>query len=148
MTLPVLVAVVVAGVSLIVLAVHLSGGTRSATLASEDEATNRFLIDYPDARIARCDLSADGGIAVLALEDGTIGLVHPVGSHYLTRHVSPGGFSARIDEANPTSVRLKTGDLTWPRAILNFEDAATAKRVAALFDAPDPHKNTVTERAA
>lgn len=149
MTLPVLVAVVAIGVSLIVLTVHLTGGTRNAELASAEQAIERYLVDYPEDNPVECRLSADRRDAVIDLGDGAVGLVHAVGSHYLTRHVAQGEVRARVDEREPERIRLVTGDFTWPRAVLAFGDAETARAVATMFDVPARAQTDQTsERAA
>lgn len=135
MPLPLLVAIVVLGISLVVLAVHLTGGSRLAEIASLEEAMERFAIDYPDARMAHGFVSADRRDAVLELTDGHAGLVHVVGRNYLTRVVARGEMAARVRDGGGV-VDLDTGDLTWPRAHMTFNDAETARKVADLF-APD-----------
>ena len=50
MSLPVLVALVVVGIALSVLAVHFTGGSKIATLAGADQALSRFADDFPDVR--------------------------------------------------------------------------------------------------
>lgn len=147
MPLPILVAVVAGGIALIVLAVHLTGGSRPAEIAGETEATDRFAVDYPEAVVLRCILSADRRDAVLEIADGHAGLVHAIGSKYLTRFVGRGEMTARRSEAEPGAVDLDTRDITWPRARLRFSDAATAEAVAALF-APTTPDQTASTRAA
>lgn len=131
MPLPVLVAMVVVGVSLVVLLVHLTGGSRLAEIANAEQATARFLIDYPEAAVERGIVSADRRDAVLELGDGHVGLVHVVGSNFLTRFVSRGEMAARA--SGQGAVDLLTHDLTWPRAHMTFSDDETARDVAGLF---------------
>ncbi len=133
MPLPVLVAIVAGGIALVVLMVHLTGGSRVAAIESEMQARDRFAIDYPEAETARCILSADRRDAVLELADGHVGLVHAMGSNYLTRFVSRGEMAAQVSDAGAGVVNLLTRDLTWPRAHMTFEDNDTAREVAGLF---------------
>ena len=77
----------------------------------------------------------------LELADGHVGLVHVVGSNYLTRFVSRGEMTANESAAEPGGVDLVTHDLTWPRARMTFKDTETARDVAGLF-APE-----LTDRA-
>ncbi|MCI5073779.1 hypothetical protein [Oricola sp.] len=146
MPLPVLVAVVASGIAVIVLVVHLTGGSRVAEIADERAALERFAIDYPDVDVTRCILSQDRCDAVLELDDGHVGLVHAIGSKYLTRFVNRGEMSATTSSSEAGAVELNTGDITWPRARLHFADDETAVTVAGLFaDEIGPMTN---ERAA
>ncbi|WP_370320696.1 hypothetical protein [Oricola sp.] len=133
MPLPVLVAVVAGGIALVVLLVHVTGGSRMALIEGEEQARVRFAIDYPEAETSRCFLSADRRIAILELADGHVGLVQAIGSNYLTRFVTRGEMAARVGNAGTGVVTLLTHDLTWPRAHMIFEDNETAREVAGLF---------------
>lgn len=133
MPLPVLVAVVAGGVTLVVLMVHLTGGSRIAEIAGEEAALHRFLIDYPEAEVGRCIVSSDCRDAVLELSDGHVGLVHAVGSNYLTRFVNRGEMAALPSAKEAGVVDLVTGDITWPRAHMHFADSETARTVAGMF---------------
>jgi len=117
----------------VVLMVHLTGGSRIAEIAGEDAAKARFLVDYPEAQIARVILSADRRDAVLELEDGHVGMVHAVGSNYLTRFVNRGEMAAVPSAGEDGAVDLDTGDITWPRAQMHFADDETARAVAGMF---------------
>lgn len=139
MPLPILVAVVGGGIVLVVLVVHLTGGSQLADIADAGVAQDRFAIDYPEAAVLRCILSEDRRDAVLELADGHVGLVHAIGSKFLTRFVSRGEMTALANARETGAVDLNTGDITWPRARLHFADDETAKKAASLFAAnPDP----------
>ena len=133
MSLTVLVLVVVAGIATIILAVHLTGGSRTNEFTVPQTAKERFAVDFPEAEILTCHLTADHHDAVLELKDGHVGLVHAIGSMALTRFVAAGEMQARVNEADPSAMDLKTGDLTWPRAHFAFDDPDEAARVASLF---------------
>lgn len=133
MPLPVLVAIVVGGIAVVVLVVHLTGGSRVAEIASDDVALERFLVDYPEVAATRCIISSDRRDAVLELADGHVGLVHAVGSNYLTRFVNRGEMAAVPSEKEEGVVDLNTGDITWPRAHMHFTDNDTARMVADMF---------------
>ena len=133
MPLTVLVAVVAGGIALVVLAVHLSGGSRVAEIADADAALDRFRMDYPEVEALRCILSSDRRDAVLELADGHVGLVHAIGSKYLTRFVTRGEMAAVASAAEAGGVDLDTGDITWPRAHMRFADSETARTVADMF---------------
>ncbi|TCD12358.1 hypothetical protein [Oricola cellulosilytica] len=130
MSLPVLVAVVAIGIAVIVLSVHLSGGSAAVKFATAAEAISRFKIDFPEAVVHEGHVSSDGRDVVLELADGHIGLVHVLGSKQLTRLVTCGEMVATADGR---IVELMTRDFTLPRVRLAFEDARTAGTVAGLF---------------
>jgi len=131
--LPMLVAIVAGGIALVVLLVHLTGGSQLAAIEGEGQARDRFAIDYPEAEVARCFLSADRRDAVLELADSHVGLVHAIGSNYLTRFVSRGEMTAEVNVSETGAVNLLTRDMTWPRAHMTFQDNETAREVAGLF---------------
>lgn len=133
MPLPVLIAVVSVGIGLVVLVVHLTGGSRIAEIANEDAALERFRIDFPEAEVTRCIISRDRRDAVLELADGHVGLVHAVGSKFLTRFVNRGEMAASASAVEEGIVDLNTGDITWPRAHMHFADNETAQTVADMF---------------
>ena len=131
MPLPILVAVVGIGIAAIIIAVHLMGGTVVAEFTSLDEAIDRFRIDYPEAKVAACHISKKRRDAVLELADGHVGLVHAIGSKYLTRLIRGGQMAARATGTG--TVEIDTHDITWPRARMEFEDQETARNVAELI---------------
>lgn len=133
MPLPVLIAVVSVGIGLVVLVVHLTGGSRIAEIANENAALERFRIDFPEVEVTRCIISRDRRDAVLCLTDGHVGLVHAVGSKFLTRFVNRGEMAASASAAEEGVVDLNTGDITWPRAHMHFADNETAQTVADMF---------------
>jgi hypothetical protein len=131
--LPVLVAIVGVGIALVVLVVHLTGGSRIAEIAGKGAAVERFRIDFPDVEVIRCIISSDRRDAVLELSDGHVGLVHAIGSKYLTRFVNRGEMAAMPSAKEEGVVDLYTGDITWPRAHMHFADNETAGTVAGMF---------------
>jgi hypothetical protein len=141
--LPILVAVVGIGIAAIVIAVHLMGGTAVAEFTSSDEAIDRFRIDYPETNVVACHISRNRRDAVLELADGHVGLVHAIGSKYLTRSIRGGEMAARSTETG--TVEIDTHDITWPRARMEFEDQETARGVAELIGSAG---NTEEMRAA
>ena len=133
MPLHILVAVVGCGIALVVLVVHLTGGSSIAEIADEQAARDSFALDYPESVVAQCILSSDRRDAVLELSDGHVGLVHAFGSKFLTRFVNRGEMAAVVSGSEEGAVDLNTGDITWPRAQLHFAGAETAKMAAGLF---------------
>lgn len=144
MSLPVLVALVVVGIALSVLAVHFTGGSRIATLAGADQALSRLADDFPDEKVATVRLTADARTAFLDLGQGRCGIVHSVGDCFLTRIVTPHDIRAlNLDEAGALS--LKLADFTWRGGRFAFADSADARAVAAALG---PHNPISAKEAA
>lgn len=144
MSLPVLVALVVVGIALSVLAVHFTGGSKIATLAGVDQALSRFADDFPDEKVATVRLTADARTAFLDLGPARIGIVHSVGDCFLTRIVTPHDVLALdVDEAG--AIALKLADFTWKGGRFAFADKADAKAVAAALA---PHNPSLAREAA
>lgn len=142
MSLPLLVAMVVVGISAIVLAVHLTGGTRRARLANAEEAVSRFADDFPEHAPGAVRLTTAGSAAFLDLTGGRTGLVQSFGDRFLTRIVSPADVIAcrRIGDA---TVSLRLADFTLSGGIYEFADAADAAAVAARLGAETQVQNAV-----
>lgn len=137
MSLSVLVALVVVGIALSVLAVHFTGGSKIATLAGADQALSRFADDFPDEKVTAVRLTADSRTAFLDVGQGRIGIVHSVGDCFLTRIVTPHDIQAlNVDEAG--AIALKLTDFTWKGGRFAFADKADARAVAAVLAPHDP----------
>jgi hypothetical protein len=130
MSLPVLVAMVVVGIAAIVLAVHLTGGTRDATLDDADAARDRFALDFPRERVVRVILTPSGHAAFLDLEGGRAGIVQSLGGHFLTRIVTPADI-LRIGTPEPGRLEIATTDFSWRGGGFSFASADDARAVAA-----------------
>ena len=138
MSLPVLVALVVVGIALSVLAVHFTGGSKIATLAGADQALDRFADDFPDEKAGAVRLTADSRTAFLDLGQGRCGFVHSVGDCFLTRIVTRHDIQALdVDEAG--AITLKLADFTWKGGRFAFADRADAKAVAAALGQHNPN---------
>ena len=130
MSLPLLVVIVVFGIALTVLAVHFTGGSKTATLASADQALDRFAEDFPDDLATAVRLTADGRTAFLDLARGRIGIVHGIGDCFLTRIVTPGDVVA-LTADDPATILLRLDDFTWKGGRFTFATAGDARAVVA-----------------
>jgi len=133
MNLLVLVAMVVVGVSAIVLAVHMTGGSVRANIADAEAARLRFAVDHPDAGVERVVLTADRGTAFLAIEGGMLGLVEAVGDRFLTRMLGAGDILSMV-RRDEVTMDITAGDFTWRGGQYRFDAAAEADAVAAMID--------------
>lgn len=137
MSLPILVAMVVIGISVAVAAVHLTGGSVRAAFGGPEQALRRFAVDFPDEAVVAVHLTRDARTAFLKLADGRIGIVHGVGDRFLTRLLKP----ADIGDAGPrepAGVTLRLNDFTWPGGVFEFADAAAAEAVLDLVQGKQP----------
>lgn len=128
MSLPILVAMVVIGITAAVLAVHLTGGSVKARLAGPDQARNRFAEDSPDEPVLAVRLTSDAETAFLELGDERMGIVQVFGDKFLTRIVSHKDV-ARIDAPGPAVVSIRLRDFTWGGGEFSFDDEETASAV-------------------
>lgn len=136
MPLEILALLVILGVGGIVLAIHLTGGTVTATLANDEAAIERFAEDFPEHAVAEVMITENGQSAVLALTGGDAGLVHAIGDRFLTRLLTA-GTAATIDAAGEAALLLRLNDMSWRGATFGFEsaksrDAALAVLLAAI----------------
>ncbi|NGO51387.1 hypothetical protein [Allomesorhizobium camelthorni] len=142
MSLPVLVAIVAVGISLAVAAVHFTGGSRRASISSEDEALQRFLLDFPAEKAAAVRLTSDGKAAFISLHGSGTGIVGVIGDKFLTRIVSSRDIKRLTLAGNKVSIRFR--DFTWPGGEFVFAEPSAAREVA---EALDPSLNSATGKA-
>ncbi|MDX8440739.1 hypothetical protein [Mesorhizobium australafricanum] len=135
MSLPVLVVLVVFGIALSVAAVHFTGGTTTATLATADQALARFAEDFPDEKPSAVRLTSDRHAAFLELGPQRCGIVQSIGDCFLTRIVAPHDILALAREGNVVS--LKLNDFTWKGGQFVFADEAGAVAVAEALQGQD-----------
>lgn len=129
MSLPVLVVLVVLGIAAIILAVHLTGGTREATLADEAAARERFALDYPQAYPTAIWLTRNRDAAFLKLDGDRTGIVQSFGSRFLTRVVTAADVK-RIDRPSPSELAIASLDFTWRGGRYEFASPEDAGRIA------------------
>jgi uncharacterized protein involved in tellurium resistance len=134
MSLTLLVVMVVAGITAIVVAVHMTGGTTTAALNDEEAARRRFADDFGDIGVDRVWLTESRNAAVLELDDGRAGVVSALGDRFLTRIVSAGD-PAIGAEADGRTVSLNIDDFTWRGGPFIFAHEREAAAVARLFNA-------------
>ena len=134
MSLPLLVAMVVAGIGAIVAAIHLTGGTRRVRLGDAEHAAGRFREDFPEEQVGEVRLTAPGDAAFLDLAGGRLGLVQSFGDRFLTRIVTPADIIGcrRIGEG---AVSMRLADFTLTGGIYTFADPRDADAVAARLGA-------------
>ena len=142
MSLPVLVAIVAVGIILAVAAVHFTGGSRQASISSEDEALQRFLLDFPAEKAEAVRVTSDGKAAFIPLYGSGTGIVGVIGDKFLTRIVSARDIRSLKLAGSTVSIRFR--DFTWPGGEFVFAEPAAAREIA---EALDPSLTSVTGRA-
>lgn len=138
MSLPILVAMVVIGITVAVLAVHLTGGSVKARLAGTDQARSRFAEDFPDEEVLAVRLTGDAETAFLELRDERLGIVQVFGDKFLTRIVSHRDIG-HIDAPGPAVVSIGLRDFTWGGGEFSFDEEETA---SAVMRALKPREKT------
>lgn len=133
MSLPVLVAIVVVGIALCVVAVHFTGGSRPATLEAVEDAAHRFGEDFPDEAIRVIRLTSDKRTAFLELDGDRMGIVQAIGDRFLTRIITPQDISAATVERGVVAIRFR--DFTWSGGRFAFADADAAGQVLQALQA-------------
>ncbi len=112
--LPVLLGLVVGGLTVTTAPLHWMGWSETATLESAEAAAARFALDYPDHTVTEVVLADDAAAALLALEAGAIGLVAAVGDRFVVRTLQRGSLSAV--HSDPAQLLLHLSDIAFPRA--------------------------------
>ena len=130
-----LVAMVVGGISLVVAAIHLSGGSRTARFDDTQAAVDRFSLDFPNESAVHAWLTADRRDAFLALASGDTGLVHAVGDRFLTRVLDAGSVRG-VTRDGAAGLAVAFADFTYPQGRFVFDDPAAADAVATRLAAP------------
>ncbi len=130
MSLTVLVIVVFAGISLVVLAVHFSGGSEIAQIGSKQTAVDRLSADFEEETAEDVHITRDTRTAFLLLASGMVGVVHSVGDMFLTRCLWPAEIR-RVERTSDEKLLLNLNDPTWPGGVFEFEDRNVCD---AVFD--------------
>ena len=134
MSLTLLVIMVVVGITAIVVAVHVTGGTVTAALENAAAAKRRFADDFADVSVTDIWLTKERNAAFLALEDGRTGIVSALGDRFLTRIVDAADPAMRV-ELDGAIVRISINDFTWRGGPFTFADEADARAVAQRLGA-------------
>lgn len=125
-----LVAIVVVGIAATVLVVHFTGGSKRAAIAGEDHARDIFKAEHPDLLAGNVAVTKDGQSAFLALPGDNLGVVHVLGDGFFTRIFSRKDVG-RAAFAEPATVSVRFRDFSWTGGNFTFDDATTARWVAA-----------------
>ncbi len=138
-SLPILVVMVVVGISMAVAAVHFTGGSRTIRLADVEQALDRFALDFPEIKAGAVQLTENGDTAFIDVTNGDVGIVHAVGDRFLTRIVTPAEIDLASLDNKVLTLRLK--DFTWRGGRFTFADIGAARAIATKLDPNiQPHR--------
>ena len=132
MSLTLLVIIVAAGITAVVLAVHLTGGTRTLALDDADAARRRFADDFADLDMGDVWLTEDRTAAFFDLGGGRAGVVAALGDKYLTRVLDRAATEVDLLPDGRT-ITLAVDDFTWRGGSFTFASAADAQAVKAML---------------
>lgn len=132
MSLPVLVALVVVGISLVVAAVHFTGGSKVAAMDDEDHARQIFALDFPDEKPGEVMITSDRHSAFLPLPGERCGMVQSFGDGFFTRIVGGKDIASITLREQGLSIRFR--DFTWTGGHFRFAEEGPAQRIAKLLE--------------
>jgi hypothetical protein len=127
--LPILGAIVVGGVTGVVLLTRLVGWAKPERLRSLDEAFARFVHDEPEAQMEEGVLADNHMAALLKLKGEGVGVVLVMGDKQTTRRLSPDlvkGVKKRSD-----GFRIRLRDPGFPRVDIKMADASAVEKWTA-----------------
>lgn len=136
MSLPLLVAIVVIGISVGVLAVHFTGGSKIATLVDGEHAARLLLADFPKEKPGKAHLTEDRQSAFMTLPNGRVGIVQAFGDGFFTRIITAGDIaSLRLRDPATLSVRFR--DFTWTGGHFHFGERPVVESFASILSTPN-----------
>ena len=119
MPLHILAILVVVGLTVIIAAVHFSGGSRAIAPLTAEQAMQRFKQDHQTFDLADCHVSDDGRTAlVFAKDPNQGGLVLQMGDKLVTRKLDQGLVSALVRTDDGIQLALK--DFTLPKVSISL----------------------------
>lgn len=131
MSLPVLVALVVVGISLVVAAVHFTGGSKVAAIVDEDHARRIFALDFPDESPADVMITSDRHSAFLPLPGRRVGMVQSFGDGFFTRVAGRKDIATITLREQGLSIRFR--DFTWTGGHFRFAEEGPAARLTEIL---------------
>jgi hypothetical protein len=95
-------------------------------LSEPADALARYRVRYPAAS-GRVDVATDGRAALIAISDGSVGLIERRGRRWNARVVEPREILA-VDRADDGAITVRFADFGWPRARVELSDPDTCQR--------------------
>lgn len=128
MSLPILVVLVVVGITLTIAAVHFTGGSKVSIIRDGEHARRLFLADFPDEQPGRAVLTANSQSAFMQLSGGRTAIVQSFGDGFFTRIVAPSDI-AQLGLREPATVSIRFKDFTWTGGHFTFAGVDTAQQI-------------------
>jgi hypothetical protein len=132
MSLPILVLLVVVGITAAVLAVHLTGGSKIAAIRDSAHARDLFAADFPDEPTGEASLTTERHSAFMTLPGERVAIVQSFGDGFFTRIVSVADI-ATIAVRDPATISIRFKDFTWTGGHFHFDHADTARAVSTAL---------------
>jgi len=129
MSLGVLIVVVAFGVTLVIGAVHYTGGSRKADTRDHGEAIMEFARAYPEEAIRSITMTKDGDACFFRLADGKTGFLQAMGRHFVARLIMPGSVLVEVLEGKP-GFRIAFHDSTLTGGEYVFSSTEEAAEVS------------------
>jgi hypothetical protein len=127
--LPVLGALVVSGVTIVLVLTRVVGWSARATIEDLDAARRQLSLDAPDEQAGDGVLADDRRSALLELSDGRAAVVFVVGDRLVSRVLAP-GFVRRVT-TRVDGLRIGLRDFGTPRVDVRLADESITARWAA-----------------
>lgn len=127
-----LIFMIVAGVTIAILATHLAGGSNRPQLEGDAQTASIFHRDFPETAIGPIIYPKDRRTAFFLLQEGRVGVVHGIGNRFLTRQISPSDIVS-AEAVGATDLKLRFRDFTWPAAEFSFADETGRNTVCNWF---------------
>lgn len=131
MNLPILVLIVLAGIALVVAAVHFSGGSSMLRIDNAQQAIARFNADFPEDDIVHVWRAEDALTAVLLFKGGA-GLVRSIGDKLITRRIPD--HAASVSRMG-RELTVKLNERIWRGCVMTLPDEADAAACEAALNA-------------
>lgn len=139
MPLALLAPLVVAGVAIVILAVHFSGGSRtkrfdgrsSVLAAFGDFLRSQGMPEHDPQWLA---IAEDGVTAFVETRDRELALLRAHGKQPTVRIISAGEIRFVDQSKDKFTVTFKLRDWTWPKIVASFDDRGVASYATELLE--------------
>lgn len=129
MSLGALIVLVAFAVTLVVGAVHYTGGSRGKNGRDHGEVILEFARAYPGEAIRSVTMTKDGNASFLRLADGKTGFIQTMGRHSVARLILPGDVGVQPVEDQP-GLRIEFHESTLKGGDYVFDSTEDAAEVS------------------
>jgi len=129
MSLGALIVVVVFAVTLVIGAVHYSGGSGRKDEPDHGELLMEFARAFPGEAVRSVTMTKDGNASFLRLADGKTGFMQNMGRHHVARLIMPGNVGVHALDEQP-GLRIDFHESTLKGGDYVFDSAEAAAEVS------------------